>query len=267
MILRPEEVKRAVQDAVQGMDATLQEFAKKTHKLAWRHCLYRRLCNASDNHYLHEVIVLGSGCRIRRELSIEDQRIGILVDVLHDIRAMIRSGVTELDIAEAEGRSQERIKKRRIDSRYEHMNGSADDAKQIGTKLRALYGDEFVSGQELNRAVELIAKHDLIKTGQPYPGATDWLAVCCYEADLLWTIHPVGLVADINRGRNMFAPDQWQTQLDHNIKQFKRWRVELEKSPDAGEFIDEETVFRTSEGHAIYIEWLQYWERSFGSSC
>ena len=63
-----------------------------------------------------------------------------------------------------------------------------------------------------DRCAAIIAGHDYWKLGKPHPPAEDREALVCFEADALWPLHPLGVLADLERsGKDVNDPQEWRT--------------------------------------------------------
>jgi hypothetical protein len=127
--------------------------------------------------------------------------------------------------------------------------------------------DLVFADAEVNRCVDIVSKHDLWKVDPPEPPPTnDKLAVVCLEGDVLWPLHPIGVLADLERPnkksetKNFAQPSVWKKQLEESHKTLVEFRS---KWVDAGvsndDFVDSESIFRTNEGHMLYREWRSLW--------
>ena len=248
--------------------ARLLNFAWPIYSRAWDRFVQDRFVHPEDNHPAHELVVLAAGRRIRAEMDESCQRIGIIVDLLHDASPMNRAGVTEADIMKAPEKKRPATYAERTRRRVAHMDEGARIAADVMSTLRDQFGGQFVTLEEIDGACRLISKHDLIKVDNtPYTDVSDELAVACYEADQLFLIHPFGLVGDMDRGpssrRGAFCAQHWSAQLAHNVAQFTKWKEILQKHSNAGQF-QGDTLFRTIVGYKIFNEWLSFWSHCPG---
>src|SRR5262249_55861247 len=162
---------------------------------------------------------------------------------LHDTCFIAR--ITEVQIrSERDPVAQAKLIAAKNNQRLAHMDGSAANARFLLGQLSLL------STGEIERCVAIIAPHDVWKLGIPEPLGTDRLAVACLEADALWPLHPLGVMADLERPdevgqiRDTTDPEAWQQQLRHSLKTLHEYRGNW--SGIAGEsFLDGESIFRT----------------------
>jgi hypothetical protein len=77
-------------------------------------------------------------------------------------------------------------------------------------------------------------------------------------------LHPIGVLADLERpdaaGHSLGAagPAVWQSQLRNNLRTLLDYRASWKDAPNET-FMDEESIFRTREGHRRYREWRAFW--------
>ena len=175
----------------------------------------------------------------------------------------------EIRRLEAEGLKEQadQLRLMKKNQRIEHMNGGAENAEYLLTRL--MHPDMpamplFIQ-KEIQRCVDIVRKHDLWKVTPPIPPSTsDRLALTCIEGDMLWPLHPLGVLADLERpGREGMSKDScnavnWHSQLCESLKTLIEFRSKWENIPDE-DFIDKESIFRTKEGHRLYSEWRNFW--------
>lgn len=181
---------------------------------------------------------------------------GCAVALLHDLGEIQR--VTELDVREARERGDfaeaERLAAKRARQRPEHMIASAELAHEILSIPKLA-----IPARVRDRAVEHIGLHDMVKLGVPFPPRSDWAAVCCVEADLLWPVSPEGPAADLRRrGVEGFGRAELAAQARAN---FETQLVAYRKSfPRHEQFSDPETFLRSSESARMLAEYRAYWD-------
>ena len=113
------------------------------------------------------------------------------------------------------------------------------------------------------RCAAIIAGHDNWKIGKPHPPASDREALVCFEADALWPVHPLGVLADLERpgdsglSREVNSPAEWRKQIGNNLQTLHEYRRNWEGTDEI--FRDAVSVFRTAEGHRLYREWTGLW--------
>jgi hypothetical protein len=223
---------------------------------------------SADNRAEHEFIVFYAAMRIAEaeRLPLEDKLAAAAFCFLHDTYTIRR--VTEAAIREAAARDaslaaeMEREKDRQ---RREHMAGGARNAEALLRELRhpERPGEPIVSDAVRARTVEIIAKHDCWKLGEPHPPGADRLAVVCFEADALYPLHPIGVLADLERPdesgcpKDLNDPAEWRKQLAHSLGTLRKYRANWAGLAET--FQDEESIFRTAEGYRLYREWLGLW--------
>ena len=238
----------------------LSEEGWTLYQNAWeRHIQHR---THADNRLEHELVVLRHFFEIttpdnERPFSISELRVGMATCILHDTCFIPR--VTEAHIIGAKTPAEaEQLKSKKATQRRDHMIGSARNAKA----LFAYSGTSLLSDVEVLRCVGLIALHDIWKLGFPWPAASDWLAVCFVEADLLWPVsHPTGPLADLQRdnGPN-YQPstDELRKQaIVNRDTQLVPYRRNFECT--AERFRDEKTIIRTRGGARILARYGDAW--------
>ena len=158
-----------------------------------------------------------------------------------------------------------RLQEKKARQRIEHMEGGARNA---GLLLRELEhpdrpGEPLVAGDVLDRCAAIIARHDYWKLGKPHPAAIDREALVCFEADALWPLHPLGVLADLERPgesgnpKDLNDPGEWRQQIRNNLETLREYRVNWEGTGEV--FQDPDSIFRTAEGHRLYREWAGLW--------
>ncbi len=84
-------------------------------------------------------------------------------------------------------------------------------------------GEPVVDGKVRDRCAAIIARHDDWKLGKPHPPAADREALVCFEADALWPLHPLGVLADLERPGESGVPKdgndpaEWRGQILNNL--------------------------------------------------
>ena len=115
-----------------------------------------------------------------------------------------------------------------------------------------------MSGEVRDRCAAIIAGHDYWKLGKPHPPAEDREALVCFEADALWPLHPLGVLADLERsGKDVNDPEEWRKQIGQNLRTLREYRANWQGTDEV--FQDADTIFRTAEGHRLYREWAGLW--------
>ena len=236
-----------------------------------------------DNRPEHEWIVFINCMKIGESegLSLSERRIAAAFSFLHDTffipritETMIRNIENEIDQSKtsrpdraAELQKQvTSLKAEKSEQRYLHMAGGAKNAASILSQLKHPdhSAELLLSGPEIDRCVYLIARHDSWKLNEAYPLNSDRLAVVCFEADALWPLHPLGVLADLERKdqnaniQDTTDPSEWQKQIKENIKTLLEYRINWVNIENET-FIDHESIFRTKEGHRLYRQWRTFW--------
>jgi hypothetical protein len=223
---------------------------------------------ADDNRVEHEFVVFGAAMRISEagRLPLSGKLVVVCVAFLHDTYPIRR--ITETAIREAmkkDAALAARLREEKARQRIEHMEGSARNA---GLLLRALEhpdrpGEPIVSGEVRQRCAAIIAAHDYWKLGKPHPAASDPEALVCFEADALWPLHPLGVLADLERPgesgepKDVNDPGEWRKQIRHNLETLREYRKNWAATDEV--FVDADSIFRTAEGHRLYREWAGLW--------
>jgi hypothetical protein len=85
----------------------------------------------------------------------------------------------------------------------------------------------------------------------------------CFEADALWPLHPLGVLADLERPaesgepKDVNCPAEWRKQVCNNLETLREYRKNWEGTDEV--FLDADSIFRTAEGHRLYREWAALW--------
>ena len=221
-----------------------------------------------DNRVEHEFVVFGAAMRIAEaeRLPLAGKLVVICATFLHDTSPIQR--ITERAIREAEVRDRDlavKLREAKARQRIEHMEGGARNAAHL---LRELVhpnhpGESIVSAEVRDRCAAIIASHDYWKLGRPHPPGSDREAVVCFEADALWPLHPLGVLADLERPgedgepKDVNDPAEWRRQVRNNLQTLREYRANWQGTDER--FQDAESIFRTSEGHRLYREWAGLW--------
>ena len=235
----------------------------------WQQCQARRL--PEDSRQEHEWVVFANVMRIAEseKLPLEDRRIATAFCFVHDtffIKRIMEEDIRKLE-ADGQGEQAARLRTLKKAQRDDHMKGSAANARALLEHLEhpATPGVPLLSAKDITRCVDIVAEHDSWKVDPPKPPPTeDRLALACVEGDALWPLHPIGVLADLERpnpgghSTDMFDPSQWRNKLTHSLRTLVDPRSKWEGIPDS-DFIDTETIFRTQEGHRLYSKWRGLW--------
>ena len=238
----------------------------------WQH--WQAWKPAEDNRQEHEWVVFGTVMKIAEAegLSLSEKRIATAFCFLHDtyyIRRIMEAEIRSLQNQGCYSAAAE-LTVRKTTQRAHHMKGGAENAAFLLRQLKhpdtadaALFVPE-----EVKRCVELVAQHDAWKIDPPEPPPThDRLALACLEGDILWPLHPIGVLADLERQdqegytKDPCEPSRFAKQLQESLQTILEFRPKWKNVPSC-DFIDEQSIFRTKEGHRLYSEWLALWRLS-----
>ncbi len=255
------------------------ELACAVSNKAWQDWIADR--KPEDNRKEHEWIVFLNLMRIAESegLSLSEKRIATAFAFTHDsyfIKRIMEATIEkikedakrllEIDPVQTQQlmTKAEMLEKDKADQRNQHMIKGAENARIL---LYGLFGfennRELMTNQEIDRCCEIIRNHDKWKTGEPYPLGNDTLAVACVEADALWPMHPLGVLADIERpDENEEAPDtddpnSWRQKVDESLGTLLRYQKNWDGLGES--FQDADSIFRTSEGFRIFNQWRGFW--------
>lgn len=258
-----------VEDQKQQMD--LCEVACIVSTAAWEEWLSSR--EPEDNRQEHEWVVFANVMKIAEaeDLSISDRRIATAFSFLHDTCFIKRIMEEEIRKLEREGKPEEadELRSKKKSARHDHMRGGAKNTENVLPTLN--YSSSQAPSQPLfgkkaiKRCVNIVALHDAWKVDPPEPPPTrDRLRLTCLEGDVLWPLHPLGVLADIERPndqgetKDFSDPAIWHAQLNQSKNTIQEFRAKWKGIP-ASAFIDTETIFRTQEGWRLYHEWRNRW--------
>lgn len=257
----------AVGDAQERSDLCI--VACVVSNATWQHWQAWRLL--IDNRQEHEWVVFANVMRIAEslELPLMDRRIATAFCFIHDtffIKRIMEEEIRKLK-ERGEIRKAKELEEMKTKQREDHMRGGAENARFLLNRLR--YPDDpttpLLNKEEIRRCVHIVRKHDLWKVDPPKPPPTkNRLAVACLEGDVLWTFHPIGVLADLDRpgekgiSENQFEPAKWREKLEQSLLTIVEFRPKWKKIPKR-DFIDEKTIFRTEEGYRLFSEWRRFW--------
>ena len=223
---------------------------------------------ADDHRSAHEFVVFGAAMGIAEaeRLPLSGKLVVACATFLHDTHPIPR--ITETAIREAMKTEPElaaSLHERKARQRVEHMEGGARNARLLlGALAHPLRpGEPIVPDEVCERCAAIIAGHDYWKLGKPHPLAADREALVCFEADALWPLHPLGVLADLERPReagnwkDVNDPGEWREQIRNNLETLREYRRNWEGSGEV--FQDSVSIFRTAEGHRLYREWAGLW--------
>lgn len=268
-------VKNSEQQKDLRLVANVVAAATWQHWQAWR--------PLEDNRPEHEWMVFANLMKIAESegLNLSERRIATAFTFTHDTfcipritEAMIRAvdiEISNVEQFEPNRASQLRnhaaqLREAKAQQRQTHMEGGARNAEFILSQLKHPdhLSELLLTREEIDRCIDIIAKHDLWKISTPYPLSSDLLAVVCFEADALWPLHPLGVLADLERpdtdGNTKDAndPAEWHKQVQENLKTLLEYRSNW-KDVEGEIFVDNESIFRTKEGYRLFREWRRFW--------
>ncbi len=240
-------------------------FTQKLAGAAWQAWLGHR--EPKDNSQTHEFIVLGNALQIAEHqgLDLSQKRIACAFALCHDCFPIQR--IMEQDQRLADEHEQALVAQEINQQRLQHMHGGADKARELLTNLASGPNPDClaISPQEIERCCALIAIHDAWKLSPPQPiPSHDALALCCFEADVLWPLHPLGVQADLERALangkevELFLPQVWNDQAHQNQLTLKLARSGWSHLPEA-DFVHSHVLFRTQKGYSLYKMWSDFW--------
>ena len=246
--------------------AELRPVVDAIAETAFERWLSRR--TAEDNAAEHEFVVFGAAMRIAEaeRLPLSGKLVVVCFTFLHDTYPIQR--ITETAIREAlkkDAGLAARLQEKKAGQRIEHMEGGARNARLLLRELKHpdRPGEPIVAGDVRDRCAAIIAGHDYWKLGKPYPAAGDREALVCFEADALWPLHPLGVLADLERPgesgdpKDVNDPGEWRRQIRNNLETLREYRANWQGTDEV--FQDPDSIFRTAEGHRMYREWAGLW--------
>ena len=189
---------------------------------------------------LSERIVVADFCFLHDTYAFRRRTEGMIRDAL-------RKGNTALAAA---------MRAENENGRREHMAGGARITDEI---LRELQRPDDLR----ERTVSIVARHDCWKLGEPHPLGADRVACVCFEADTLYPLHPIGVLADLERPdedgayKDITAPCEWRHQIEHSVTTLRKYRANWARLDE--QFQDDQTIFRTAEGFRLYRAWCEFW--------
>ncbi len=257
----------------------LCELACAVSNRSWQDWIADR--KPEDNRKEHEWIVFLNLMRIAQceKLSLSEKRIATAFAFTHDsyfIKRIMEATIEEikedakrlLEINPEQSLQlmdkAEKLEKDKADQRNQHMNKGAENARILLDDLTGFETDrKLMALEEIDRCCEIIRNHDKWKTRVPYPLGSDKLAVVCVEADALWPMHPLGVLADIERpdeNGNTLDPDDpnsWRQKVDESLGTLLRYQQNWYGLGES--FKDADSIFRTPEGFRIFNQWREFW--------
>jgi hypothetical protein len=232
---------------------------------AWRFWLAQR--PPEDNRQEHEWVVFANAMKIAEaeRLTLSEKRVATAFSFLHDTFFIHR--IMEQRLREATEEEKQRLEEEKEKQRRQHMERGAKNTEFLLSQLRHpnVPADLLFTPGEITRCVKIVNEHDMWKLPNPFPPPShDRLAVTCLEADALWPLHPLGVLADLERPdengltKDFNNPSVWHRQLEESNQTLVRFRPKWKDIP-RDEFIDGQSIFRTKEGHRLYTDWLLRW--------
>ena len=109
----------------------------------------------------------------------------------------------------------------------------------------------------------LLFMHSRSSTSSAAPVTGGTLHSSTNTPDALWPLHPLGILADVERpdesgaAKDVNSPGEWRKQSRHNLETLREYRANWADSEEA--FQDRDTIFRTPEGRRLYREWAGVW--------
>lgn len=245
----------------EGQREDLRLVAGAVANATWQRWLSSR--PPEDNRPEHEWVVFANIMKIAEaeRLTLSDRRIATAFAFTHDTSSVRR--ITEAMIRAADGERKQQLKADKKRQRTVHMEEGATNARSILAELKhpRQAGAALLKDEEIERCADIVAGHDRWKLGEPHPLGTDLLAVVCLEGDALWPLHPIGVLGDLERPdplRDACDPAAWREALTHSLQTLRRFRANWNGIPDEP-FKDDESIFRTDEGHRLYLHWRTLW--------
>lgn len=252
-----------------GERDSLRMVAQTIATTVWQHWLAWR--PPEDNRPEHEWVVFANAMTIAedefRDLDLDtrlsNKRIVTAFAFTHDTFFIPR--ITDAMIeAEPDPKRQQAMLEEKEAQRHRHMAGGAKNARFILEGLiHPHIKSRLLSEEEVDRCVAIIGDHDRWKLDPPSPPPSDdRLAVVCVEADALWPLHPIGVLADLERPdahENLFNPSDWRKELAGGLENLRGKHRCNWKEVDPEDFVDQKSIFRTEAGHRIYRDWLAFW--------
>ena len=221
-----------------------------------------------DNRREHEWVVLANIMRIAEseDLTLSEKRIATAFAFTHD-SCFIRR-IMEASIRDATDEERQKLKAQKREQRMRHMEGGAKNAAFLLNQLTRPESpaELLLARDEIERCVQIVGHHDFWKLdGENPPETQDRLALTCIEGDALWPLHPIGVLADLERPdrhghtQDFSDPAIWRTQLRQSLKtlttSFRPHWTHIRQD----DFRDHESIFRTAGGYDLYRAWRDHW--------
>ena len=204
----------------------------------------------------HHPIVMGHMLKIttgEASLGLSLLRSATL-SLLHDISAVPKITTQMVDdLREEDPEKADALDLTRKQNRILHMREGSAMAHRRMLELNASCGRIVFDAHDIDAVCEAIRIHDNPSLNIPIP-RTNSLAMAFREADRLWMVTPEGIRADlIRKNKDVRNSEACLRQLESNVQRFKDERT-LYSSIESteGPFCDDETLFRTGTGHAMF---------------
>lgn len=230
-----------------------------------------------DNRQEHEWVVFANVMRIAESegLKLSERRVATAFAFMHDSYPIRRIMEADIECLKSEARTCRKTNPERAKSllkqavaleveekgqRDEHMKGGADNTEWHLRKLKRASGSDcLLSPTEVRRCVSLVRNHDKWKTGKRHPLGKGYLAMVCLDADVLWPLHPIGVLADVQRANEDFnLPAIWKTKLKDSLNTLGKYGAYWEKT-SFQTFKCGKLSFLTKEGCELFREWRRLW--------
>lgn len=198
------------------------------------------------------------------DLDYNDVKRGVVAAFLHDIGIgdSILGKITEKMIENAPSESRERLRKKGIAARREHM----ENGVSISRRLLQDYGirhPQAISDEDINIILDIVGTHDNSKIPMMEekvdrkwllrPDKADWLKQCHWEADALWMLTPAGILVDLQREGYEDTPKNRKERFTFNFDLHKKIVTLYDKAyPDEIDTFAFKggTLYRTQAGYA-----------------
>ena len=246
----------------------LCEVACVVSNAAWRFWHSDR--SPEDNRQEHEWVVFANVMRIAEAegLCLSDKRVATAFAFTHDTFFIRR--IMDASVRQASDEEKEELQRKKKAQRIAHMEGGARNAEFLLPQLMRPDSptEPLFTEDDIERCVGIVKKHDWWKLDPPDPPpTTDRLALACLEADALWPLHPIGVLADLERPNNegetkdFSQPSVWKQQLEESCATLVKYRADwvAKAGISDDDFQHTESVFRTEEGYRLYREWRLRW--------
>jgi hypothetical protein len=257
------------------MQAELCDVASLVAGSTWK--LWQAWRGPVDNRQEHEWVVFANAMRIAESegLTLSERRVATAFAFTHDSYPIRRIMEADIECLKSEARTCRKTDPKRAKrllqqaaalelekkgQRNEHMKGGADNAEWHLSKLKRPSGSDCLfSPIEVHRCVRIVRNHDKWKTGKRHPLGKGRLAMVCLDADVLWPLHPIGVLADVERSNEDFnQPAMWKTKLKDSLNTLSKYGAYWGKT-SFQTFKCGKLSFLTKEGCVLFREWRRLW--------